>query len=761
MKNLKRTLGLLLAMIMALSLPLTAHAAVLSNTASNWNGTYYCVSCGRRLSLDFDEQTDWGHQRGWVCTNSSCDYYINGSGSVTQNQRLQYTINGAHKFGSDGECTICGYYDSSQASCSHDRTTYEYEYDTATYHYCIEYCRDCGEELDSYRERHSLEEDCTYYNSSYHTYESYCPDCDTVIDSQREAHNWSYDYTPYSSTQHRVDMTCYDCGYDTSDYESHNWGTATYTPSGSSQHLVSKTCRDCGEVSTSYAAHTDSNGDGRCDSCGYSMSVTVTWNASANGGTVNGQSSVTTSVTSGSVASAPSYTPTKTGHTFKGWYTVASGGSLYSSVSVTSARTFYAQFTPAVYTITWNLGDGKTTTTSQTYGAALTLPSTPTRAGYTFVGWYTASTGGSQVTASTTYTTVGSTTYYARWTSNAYTITWNLGDGRTETSSQTYGAKLVLPEDPSRSGYTFAGWYTSSTSGTQVTSSTTYTTAGATTYYARWTGNAYTITWDMGDGKTETTSQIYGTNLILPTAPTKVGHTFMGWYTAKTGGTQVTGNTIYQTQGPSTYYARWEARSYAITWDLGGGKTETTQQTYGEPLTLPSDPVKDEYTFDGWYTAETGGTEVTEDTVYTADGPSTYYARWAKVQAFSVTVPAVLSLAMGEDGRVHTSEASIINHSTGAVRVSSITAATKNGWKLVSWDTDMAREKVDTRLIGFTLNGVETKGGAGSESLPLTGDWTIPQDGSLPLRYDAVISALSQPVTDQAVLSVVFVLEWA
>ena len=49
MKNLKRTLGLLLAMIMALSLPLTAHAAVLSNTASNWNGTYYCVSCGRRL----------------------------------------------------------------------------------------------------------------------------------------------------------------------------------------------------------------------------------------------------------------------------------------------------------------------------------------------------------------------------------------------------------------------------------------------------------------------------------------------------------------------------------------------------------------------------------------------------------------------------------------------------------------------------------------------------------------------------------------
>ena len=191
MRKVNKLLACILVLAMYLSMASVAHAAVLSNTASNWNGTYYCVSCGRRLSLDFDEQTDWGHQRGWVCTNSSCDYYINGSGSITQNQRLQYTLNGAHKFGSDGECTICGYYDSSQASCSHDRSTYEYEYDTATYHYCIEYCRDCGEELDSYRERHSLEEDCTYYNSSYHTYESYCPDCDTVIDSQREAHNWS------------------------------------------------------------------------------------------------------------------------------------------------------------------------------------------------------------------------------------------------------------------------------------------------------------------------------------------------------------------------------------------------------------------------------------------------------------------------------------------------------------------------------------------------------------------------------------------
>ena len=175
-----------------------------------------------------------------------------------------------------------------------------------------------------------------------------------------------------------------------------------------------------------------------------------------------------------------------------------------------------------------------------------------------------------------------------------------------------------------------------------------------------------------------------------------------------------------------------------------------------------ADPVKDEYTFDGWYTAETGGTEVTEDTIYTADGSSTYYARWTKVQAFSVTVPVAMPLAVDKNGGVHAAEdLTIRNESTGAVAVTGITVSTDNGWTLVPYSTNMAREKVDTYLIGFSLNGTETTDRGNREELSLSGDWTIPQDGSLPLGYDAVISALSQPVTDQTVISVVFVLAWA
>ena len=95
------------------------------------------------------------------------------------------------------------------------------------------------------------------------------------------------------------------------------------------------------------------------------------------------------------------------------------------------------------------------------------------------------------------------------------------------------------------------------------------------------------------------------------------------------------------------------------------------------------------------------------------------------------------------------------------MKVTGVTVSSGNGWTLVPYATNMAREKVDTRLIGLSLNGVETDTEGSSEILPLSGDWTVPENGNLPLSYDAVISALSQPVTDQAVLSVVFVLEWA
>ena len=274
-----------------------------------------------------------------------------------------------------------------------------------------------------------------------------------------------------------------------------------------------------------------------------------------------------------------------------------------------------------------------------------------------------------------------------------------------------------------------------------------------------------TLTWDAGtnggtiDGKTSvtTTGKPNATATAPTSTPVKAGHAFKGWYTSASGGTLY--NTVTITAA-KTFYAQFTANSYSITWDLGDGNTEVTKQTYGEKLVLPTEPTRKNAEFHGWFTEKDGGTEVTTNDVFTDTSDVTYYAHWEITEVFSVTVPVVLPLTVDENGEVHTGAAEIINASTGAVVVSSVSISTKNGWQLVPFATDMAHEKVDAKLLGFKINDSETKNNGDAETFTLSSPWQIAENGRLPISYDAVVSAVSQPVTEQDVLSVVFVLEW-
>ena len=73
----------------------------------------------------------------------------------------------------------------------------------------------------------------------------------------------------------------------------------------------------------------------------------------------------------------------------------------------------------------------------------------------------------------------------------------------------------------------------------------------------------------------------------------------------------------------------------------------------------------------------------------------------------------------------------------------------------------MAHEKVDAKLLGFKINGVQTSKNGSTEQFELTSPWQIAEEDSLTLTYDAVVSALSQPVTNANILCVLFVVEWA
>lgn len=142
----------------------------------------------------------------------------------------------------------------------------------------------------------------------------------------------------------------------------------------------------------------------------------------------------------------------------------------------------------ATFTVTFNPNGGTTPTASKSvsYGSTYgNLPS-PTRTGYTFLGWFTS--GGTQITSSTTVAITANQILYAHWQANSYTVTFNANGGVTPTGSKsvTYGSTYGTLPTPTRAGYKFLGWFDDVEGGTQITSSTTVSITAAQTLYAHW-----------------------------------------------------------------------------------------------------------------------------------------------------------------------------------------------------------------------------------------------------------------------------------
>ena len=556
-----------------------------------------CSSCS--FTYDYEQKDESKHYVWECCTNCSANEYA-------------YRHTQSHSFNSRGVCTKCGYEE--DTSCQHNNTytswdgcdweeicrdcgevvdwgtshgSYSYgdwEYYSTSQHRRYGTCDDCGGGGKYQYGRHSTSTQYYEYDDTKHSVEKHCSVCNSDVGSSTtQSHSLKYgSWENDSDTQHRRSASCSLCGYSgytyanhsfkygtwanfsdsqhrrtkscatcsTSDYEyaGHSFTYGKWSSVSDTQHKRTKTCSVCKASGEEYADHVDANGDGKCDDCGANVALIVTWDAASNGGTVGGKNSVTTSVAPNQTAVAPGYTPVKAGHTFSGWYTEKTNGTLYSTVTITAARTFYAQFAPA----------------------------------------------------------------------------------------------------------------------------------------------EYKITWDLGTGKTETTNQTYGEKLNLPTEPTRKGYAFLGWFTQETGGTQVDGNTVFKEVASTTYYAHWE-----------------------------------------------------EATV------------------FSVVVPAVLPVTVDQNGKVYVSNAEIVNHSTAAVQVSSVTLTAENGWTLVPYASDMSHAKVDSNQIGFSIRDQKTTKTGDSEVFTLSSPWQIAEEDSLTLTYDAVVSALSQPVTNANILCVLFVVEWA
>lgn len=321
------------------------------------------------------------------------------------------------------------------------------------------------------------------------------------------------------------------------------------------------------------------------------------------------------------------------------------------SGTLNSAKTVVLQFRTASYTVTFNANGGSVSTSSKTvtYGSTYgTLP-TPTRTGYTFDGWYTATSGGSKVTSSTTVTTASNHTLYAHWTANTYTVTFDATGGSVSQTSKkiTFGSTYGELPQPTRAGYTFDGWYCVTDQGQHIDidATTTVWIASDHILYASWILGDYTVYFNANGGSVSTQSKtvIYSkTYGALPT-PTWTGHTFDGWYTAASGGSLVTASTTVTATSNHTLYAHWIVNEYLVSFDRndGSGLSEgSIWVIYGNTYGWLPTPTRTGYTFSGWYTAANGGSQVTSSTTVSTASNHTLYAHWMEDQlpAFDGTI---------------------------------------------------------------------------------------------------------------------------
>lgn len=147
----------------------------------------------------------------------------------------------------------------------------------------------------------------------------------------------------------------------------------------------------------------------------------------------------------------------------------------------------------------------------------------------------------------------------------SYTISYNANGGSGAPSAQTkyYGKTLTLSTSkPTRTGYTFQGWATSSTGAKAYNAGASYTANAGATLYAVWTANTYTISYNAngGSGAPSAQTKTYGVTLKLSTTkPTKTNYNFLGWATSSSAtSAQYASGANYTANGNATLYAVWE-----------------------------------------------------------------------------------------------------------------------------------------------------------------------------------------------------------
>ena len=338
-------------------------------------------------------------------------------------------------------------------------------------------------------------------------------------------------------------------------------------------------------------------------------------------------------------------TPVRTGYIFLGW-TGEGITEPQKTIEIpqgsTGDRTYTANWQVIEYTII-TLLEGGNAGSSEVYfytvEQTVTLP-TPTRTGYTFLGWTGEGITTPQPNVTIPKGSTGDKTYIENWELTEYNITMDLNGG----SGQEKVVYTMTDEDfelptPTRNGYEFVGWTGEDITTPQTSVKIPKGSTGNKAYTANWQVIEYTITLDTNGGPVVSPIKYTVEDTFTLPYILRPGYEFAGWTLDGSGMLPFTPLIIYPgTTGDLRYKAEWRLAEYTITMDLdgGSGQEKVVYTITDEEFELPT-PTRNGYEFVGWTGERITTPQTSVKIPKGSTGNKAYTANW-KVIRYTITL---------------------------------------------------------------------------------------------------------------------------
>ena len=338
-------------------------------------------------------------------------------------------------------------------------------------------------------------------------------------------------------------------------------------------------------------------------------------------------------------------TPVRTGYIFLGWTgegITEPQKAMEIPQGSTGDRTYTANWQVIEYTII-TLLEGGNAGSSEVYfytvEQTVTLP-TPTRTGYTFLGWTGEGITTPQPNVTIPKGSTGDKTYIENWKLTEYNITMDLNGG----SGQEKVVYTMTDEDfelptPTRNGYEFVGWTGEGITTPQTSVKIPKGSTGNKAYTANWKVIEYTITLDTNGGPAVSPIKYTVEDSFTLPYPLRPGYEFSGWTLDGSGMLPFTPLIIYPgTTGDLHYKAEWRLAEYTITMDLdgGSGQEKVVYTITDEDFELPT-PTRNGYEFVGWTGERITTPQTSVKIPKGSTGNKAYTANW-KVIRYTITL---------------------------------------------------------------------------------------------------------------------------